>query len=102
VRQLEELYPHLKEKELALGATSTIGTTVGELDLTTVVTALQALSGEMVLEKVIDTLLRMVIEQAGAQRGLLILSRDEDQRVEAEASTVGDIIVVRLQASAWG
>lgn len=75
---------------------------MGELDLTTVVTALQALSGEMVLEKVIDTLLRMVIEQAGAQRGLLILSRDEDQRVEAEASTVGDIIVVRLQASAWG
>jgi PAS domain S-box-containing protein len=97
VRQLEELYPHLTEKEPALGSTSTIGTSVGELDLTTVVAALQTLSGEMVLEKVIDTLLRMVIEQAGAQRGLLILTRDEDQRIEAEASTVGDIIVVRLQ-----
>jgi PAS domain S-box-containing protein len=41
--------------------------------------------------------MRMVIEQAGAQRGLLILVRDEDQRIRAEATTFGDTIVVRLK-----
>jgi PAS domain S-box-containing protein len=97
VRQLDELYPHLIEKEPVLGSTSTIDASVGELDLTTVVRAWQALSSELVLEKLIDTLLRMVIAQAGAQRGLLILTRDEEQQIEAEASTTGDIIVVRLQ-----
>jgi PAS domain S-box-containing protein len=52
----------------------------------------------MVLEKLIDTLMRMVIEHAGAQRGLLLFSRTQDQRIEAEATTTGDIVVVRLQA----
>jgi PAS domain S-box-containing protein len=97
VRQLDELYPHLTEKESMLSLTSTIGASVGELDLATVVKALQALSGEMVLEKVIDTLMRMVLEQAGAQRGLLILRRGVEQRIEAEAITSGDIIIVRLR-----
>ena len=97
LRQLDELYPHLMEKEPALGATSTIGAPIDELDLTTVVKALQALSSEIVLEKLIDTLMRMVIEHAGAQRGVLILARGEDQRIEAEGTTSGDTIVVRLQ-----
>jgi len=41
--------------------------------------------------------MRMVIENAGAQRGVLILARGEDQRIEAEGTTSGDTIVVRLQ-----
>jgi PAS domain S-box-containing protein len=97
VRQLDELYPHLVEKAPSLGPTSTIGAPIDELDLTTVVKALQALSSEIVLEKLIDTLMRMVIEQAAAQRGVLILARDEDKLIEAEATTSGDTIVVRLQ-----
>ena len=97
VRQLDELYPYLTEKEPTLGSTSTIGASVGELELTTVVGALQALSGEMVLEKLVDTLLRMVIAHAGAQRGLLLFARGQDQRIEAEATTAGDVVVVHLQ-----
>jgi hypothetical protein len=42
-----------------------------------------------VLEKLIDTLMRTAIEQAGAERGLLILPRGVEQRVEAEATTSG-------------
>ena len=45
----------------------------------------QAVSGEMVLEKLIDTLMRTAIAQAGAERGLLILSRGAELRIEAEA-----------------
>jgi len=62
-----------------------------------VVKALQALSSEIVLEKLIDTLMRIVIEHAGAQRGLLILRETKDQRIEAEARTSGDTIVCGLQ-----
>ena len=72
VRQLEQLYPHLREEERAPGPTSTIGAPVEHLDLATVIKVSQAVSGEMVLEKLIDTLMRTAIEHAGAERGLLI------------------------------
>jgi GAF domain-containing protein len=54
-------------------------------------------SGEIVLEKLIDTLMRTAIEHAGAERGLLILPRGDEQRIEAEATTNGNTIVVRLR-----
>ena len=73
VRQLDELYPHLREEEPAPGPTRTIGAPVEHLDLATVIKVSQAVSGEIVLEKLIDTLMRTAIEQAGAERGLLIL-----------------------------
>ena len=47
----------------------------------------EALSSEIVLEKLIDTLMRTAIEHAGAERGLLILPRGEDYRIEAEVTT---------------
>ena len=75
VRQLDELYPHLREQEPSPGPTSTIAAPVEHLDLATVIKVSQAVSGEIVLEKLIDTLMRTAIEQAGAERGLLILPR---------------------------
>jgi PAS domain S-box-containing protein len=97
VRQLDELYPQLKEEEPTPGPTSTIGTPVEHLDLATVIKVSQAVSGEIVLEKLIDTLMRTAIEHAGAERGLLILPRGVEQRIEAEATTSGDTIIVRLR-----
>ena len=97
VRQLEELYPHLREEAPVPGATSTIGAPVEHLDLATVIKVSQAVSGEIVLEKLLDTLMRMAIEHAGAERGLLILLRGEALRIEAEATTSGDTIVVHLR-----
>ena len=97
VRQLDEMYPHLREEEPAPGPTSTIGAPVEHLDLATVIKVSQAVSGEIVLEKLIDTLMRTAIEQAGAERGLLILSRGAEPRIEAEATTGGDTVVVQLR-----
>jgi PAS domain S-box-containing protein len=97
VRQLDELYPQLKADEQAAAPTSTIRTPIEHLDFAALIKVLQALSGEIVLEKLIHTLMRTVIEQAGAERGLLILSRDGDLRIEAEATTSGNKIMVRLQ-----
>ena len=95
VRQLDELYPHLREEEPVPGPTSTIGAPVENLDLATVIKVSQAVSGEIVLEKLIDTLMRTAIEHAGAERGLLILPRGNELRIEAEATTSGDTVVVR-------
>jgi GAF domain-containing protein len=92
VRQLEAMYPHLRAEEPAPGPTNTIATPVERLDLATVIKVSQTVASEMVPEKLIDTLMRMAIEQAGAERGLLIV----EQRIAAEAVTSGDSVLVRL------
>jgi PAS domain S-box-containing protein len=97
VRQLDQLYPQLSEKEPAPGPTSTIRAPVEHLDLATVLKVSQAVSGEIMLDKLLDTLMRTAIEHAGAERGLLILSHGIEQRIAAEAITSGDTIVVRLR-----
>jgi PAS domain S-box-containing protein len=56
----------------------------------------QAVSGAMVLENLLDTLMRTALEQAGAERGLLVLPYGTGQRIAAEATTSGDTIVVQL------
>ena len=56
----------------------------------------QAVSGEIVLEKLLDTLMRTAIEQAGAERGLLILPNGGEPRIAAEATTGGETVAVQL------
>jgi PAS domain S-box-containing protein len=97
VRQLDELYPQLRWEERAPGPTSTIGTPIEQLDLATVIKVSQAVSGEIVLGNLIDTLMRTAIEQAGAERGLLILTCEGEPRLEAEATTGGDKVLVQLR-----
>jgi PAS domain S-box-containing protein len=95
VRQLDQRYPHLTGEASTPGPTSTIRAPVEHLDLATVLRVSQAVSGEIVLEKLIDTLMRTAIEHAGAVRGLLILSDGNKQRIAAEAVTGGDTITVK-------
>src|SRR5262249_1761528 len=90
VAQLDHLYPHLKKQALSSAATSTIVAATELLDLATVIRVSQAVSGEMVLEKLIDSLMRAAIEHAGAERGLLILSHGDQLLIEAEATTGGN------------
>ncbi|WP_018420701.1 PAS domain S-box protein [Paraburkholderia tuberum] len=97
VRQLEELYPHLRTEEPAPGPAGTIATPVERLDLATVIKVSQAVSGDIVLEKLINTLMRTAIEQAGAERGLLILSDGGEHRIAAEATSGGDATQLQLR-----
>ncbi|MBR0698247.1 PAS domain S-box protein, partial [Bradyrhizobium lablabi] len=97
VRQLDAMYPRLRMEGPAPGPTSTIAASVDQLDLATVIKVSQAISGEIVLEKLLEMLMRTALEQAGAERGLLIFSRGAEQRIAAEATTDGDMVAVHLR-----
>ena len=97
VRQLDELYPHLREAESAPAATGTIGTPVEHLDLATVIKVSQAISGEIILEKLLDTLMHTAMAQAGAERALLLLGGETTQRIAAEATISNDAVLVQLR-----
>jgi signal transduction histidine kinase/DNA-binding NarL/FixJ family response regulator len=56
------------------------------LDLTSVLKAAQAISSEIVLDKLLNTLMHTVIENAGAQQGCLILKKDGELMIVAEKS----------------
>jgi predicted ATPase/signal transduction histidine kinase len=94
VRQLDMLYPHLRDSKSLPDPTSTILTPLQHLDLATIMRVSQAVSGEIVLEKLIDTLMRAAIENAGAERGLLILARNDEYRMVAEATAGSDTVAV--------
>src|SRR5260221_10085434 len=86
VKQLDELYPHLHEERVPTSTTATIGTSASQLDVDTAIKASQALSSEIVLPKLIEKLMRIAVEHAGAERGLLILLRGDEPQIEAEAT----------------
>jgi len=65
------------------------------LDVAAVVKASQTLSSEMLLPRLIERLMRIAVENAGADRGALILIRGGEPRIEAEAFVRSGNIEVR-------
>jgi PAS domain S-box-containing protein len=100
VRQLDQRHPHLHEEPTMASSTATIGTPVEQLDLGTVIKASHAVSGEIVLEKLIQTLLTIAVEHAGAERGLLILFRNDEPWIEAQAISGRGRVEVTTQQTA--
>jgi PAS domain S-box-containing protein len=96
-RQLEQLYPQLREAPSVPAPTTTIEAPLERLDLATVIKISQAVSGEILLEKLIETLLKTAVEQAGAERGLLVLPDGEQYRIEAEIGPGAYQVDVRLR-----
>ena len=97
VRQLEQLYPQLREAPSVPAPTTTFEASLEHLDLATVIKMSQAVSGEILLEKLIETLLKTAVEQAGAERGLLVLPDGEQYRIEAEIGSGAYQVDVRLR-----
>jgi hypothetical protein len=104
---LEETYPELlpyksdfRRKSMlnnhgVTSLTSTETRMASALDLTTVVKASQALSGEIVLDKLLAKLITIVLENAGAQKGFLILEQNGELVIEAAGGVDGSEISVR-------
>ncbi len=89
--QLEGDYPALLGR-VKIAATVAVLPTERGLDLETIIKASQTLSGEIQLDKLLEKLMRLLIENAGAQRGMLLLQRHGalviDARLEADAIEV--------------
>ena len=96
-QQLEEQHPNLRADRRSSDPTSTTLTPLDQLDLAMVIKVSQAVGSEIVLEKVIDILMRTAITHAGAERGLLILPHGEQFRIGAEATTSGAVVRVDLR-----
>ncbi|WP_375769388.1 trifunctional serine/threonine-protein kinase/ATP-binding protein/sensor histidine kinase [Archangium gephyra] len=81
VKHLEARWPELmiaaSEHEPSYDTDST------RIDALTVVKAQRAISGEIVQERLVTTLMQVAIENAGAQRGALLLARGDTLRVMA-------------------
>jgi predicted ATPase/signal transduction histidine kinase len=105
VKQLEEKYPELlggNERAL-MDAPATSSYTespapldgnLHSLDLATVMKASQAVSEEIVLSRLLEKLMRIVLQNAGAQKCFLILERDGDLLIEASATIDGRDVTI--------
>ena len=95
VAQLDKSHPRIRQLA-SLAAKPTIETSVERFDLATVIKMSEAVAGEIVLERLIETLMAIAVEHAGADRGLLILPHGSQYQIEAEARSGRDGVRVRL------
>ncbi|MDZ8054953.1 MAG: AAA family ATPase [Aulosira sp. ZfuVER01] len=104
LKDFEAKYPHifsrsLKRKAKILEMNQTISSTTtgspGGLDLAAVMKASQALSGEIFLDKLLNNLMQILIENAGAEKGFLILETAGKLQIAASGSVDKDEINVQ-------
>jgi hypothetical protein len=87
LRQIDDTYPELRPAS----------TPIWSLDLMTVFKAAQAISKEVELDKLLDTLLRVMVESAAAQHAILVLHRDDKLVVHSRASSSSRVEGLPLQ-----
>jgi predicted ATPase/signal transduction histidine kinase/tRNA A-37 threonylcarbamoyl transferase component Bud32 len=105
--QLEEQYPqlrlHVGRGRVPRGGTratkpttgsSSPPTTTEHIDLASVLKASQAISSEIALDKLLARLIGVVIENAGAQHGYLILRHRDELVIEAQGSVDSGVRVL--------
>ncbi len=101
VKLLEETYPQwFKEerKDIALVDTlSSTTTRTGNLDYLSIIKSTQALSSEIILNKLLEKLMRILLENAGAQRGLLMIEREGKMYIEAEGFSNKEEVSIKDQ-----
>ena len=100
VRQLEQLHPHLREHPVRASPAATIGAPAEQLDIGAVIKASQAVSTEIVLDRLIETLMTIALEHAGAQRGLLVLMQGDTTHIEAAATADQKSVMVTVRQEA--
>ncbi|WP_225412586.1 trifunctional serine/threonine-protein kinase/ATP-binding protein/sensor histidine kinase [Stigmatella hybrida] len=87
VQHLESLWPHLASPAIPQDTLTTSSTDSTRIDALTVIKAQQAVSSEIVLERLVKTLVHAAIENAGAQRGILLLPNGDTLQVAATSDT---------------
>ncbi|EGJ32319.1 MULTISPECIES: AAA family ATPase [Moorena] len=98
VKDLEARYPQFLatvstdsiKTSLNPSITDSGKTTSGVLDINSILKASQTISGEIIPDKLLEKLMKILIENAGAQQGFLILYKDGDWVIEAEGTVDSD------------
>ncbi len=95
VNQLKAAFPQLNkpdpfhknlvDKTITTTISGSKETTSSILDMLTVLKASQAISGNIVLNDLLQQMIKIVAENAGAQKGILILKKDKEWLIEALA-----------------
>ncbi|HEX5752493.1 MAG TPA: ATP-binding sensor histidine kinase [Archangium sp.] len=98
VKQWEARWPDLALAVDSQGCEDSTGST--RIDALTVVKAQQAISGEIVQERLVNTLLQVALENAGARRGALVLARGDELRVMAICGVSPGEALVQPEAEA--
>ncbi|MDX1642290.1 MAG: ATP-binding protein, partial [Balneolaceae bacterium] len=89
------LYDKTKQKGLTKTGESTTSTSsTSELDLASVLKASQSISSQVKYEDLLNNLMHITIENAGAERGCLVLERDNQLCIEAIGVSGSDIIEI--------
>ncbi len=100
VKDLESRYPQFFVKRLpnptqktpTITDTSTQTSTV--LDLTSIVKASQTISSEILLDTLLEKMMKLVMENAGAEKGYLILNKAGQWVIEASGTMASDDIQI--------
>lgn len=97
VQHLEDHYADLlprfkpaSDKDPATSSSTTFFSSGVQLDILSVIKASQTISSEIVLSDLLQTLMQIVIEQAGAEVGYVLLLRNNRLVIEVEAKTNQD------------
>jgi predicted ATPase/signal transduction histidine kinase len=91
VKDLELSFPSLRETQRLSGPL------LEQVDAQALASASQAVSSELDLPKLVETLLVIALKDAGAERGVLLLLRDQEPQIEAEALTGPDAVSVNFR-----
>jgi tetratricopeptide (TPR) repeat protein len=100
VKDLEQQYPQFfaKTPSSSTKTTTTILSTdskaSSELDLNSILKASQTLSSEIVLNTLLEKMMKIVLENAGAQKGYLILNQEGQWLIQASGAVTSDDIEV--------
>ncbi len=99
LRQMEQMFPrYVSGVDRVAGSMVSSGSVDNKtsmvhgsvLDITTVLKAANSISGEVVLSNLLTVLMRVVIENAGAQKGVLLLLQQDELFVEALVDVAND------------
>ena len=100
VDMLRERYGFLlPRRSVGPSAAPLPGVLAGEFDLGAVMRATRAIAEEIVLDVLLDRVMRVIVETAGAQRAVLLLDRGSGLHVEAAMTIDPDRVLVGVEAA---
>ncbi len=96
VKQFEQDYPEIlgKINMTIYQQDKTTSTSTENIDIHSIVMASQAISKEIELDNLLEALMEIVIKNAGAQRGCIVMKSNSNILVEGEYQAEEDIITV--------